>query len=132
MWYYDAYSGRCQAFVYTGCGGNANRFISEEQCERQCGLYRGRGKELEQHNEDWTNFCFEDVCSDPRDPGSCQEHLVKFYYDRGYGRCLEFAYTGCGGNGNRFSTVQECESVCVRQAEALPTGNDTSESSGKF
>lgn len=42
-WFYDAASQKCQAFVYSGCGGNANRFISEEQCERHCGRFRGLG-----------------------------------------------------------------------------------------
>lgn len=42
-WYYDAHTGRCQAFVYGGCMGNANRFDSEEQCERQCGQFKGQG-----------------------------------------------------------------------------------------
>lgn len=26
----------CEAFVYSGCDGNGNRFESKEQCERQC------------------------------------------------------------------------------------------------
>ncbi|KAJ8880674.1 hypothetical protein PR048_017144 [Dryococelus australis] len=43
-WYFDGYSRTCQAFVYGGCGGNANRFQSEEQCERQCGVNIGKGE----------------------------------------------------------------------------------------
>lgn len=43
LWYYDPASQHCNAFVYGGCEGNANRFDSEEQCERQCGIFRGQG-----------------------------------------------------------------------------------------
>ena len=43
LWYYDPVSQHCNAFVYGGCEGNANRFDSEEQCERQCGIFRGQG-----------------------------------------------------------------------------------------
>lgn len=43
-YYYDPAAQRCSAFVYTGCGGNANRYYSIEQCERQCGQFRGQGK----------------------------------------------------------------------------------------
>lgn len=42
-WYFNSQSGRCEAFSYGGCDGNANRFYSEEQCERQCGSFRGQG-----------------------------------------------------------------------------------------
>lgn len=45
-WYYNATSGTCSYFVYGGCSGNANRFQSEEQCERQCGTFKGQGKSL--------------------------------------------------------------------------------------
>lgn len=67
------------------------------------------------------------MCSDPRDVGPCNGYVVKLYYDANYGRCLEFAYGGCDGNGNRFSSVEECESICVKREEALPSGNDTTE-----
>lgn len=43
-WYFDRNSNRCQSFVYGGCEGNANRFNTEEQCERQCGDFRGLGE----------------------------------------------------------------------------------------
>ena len=42
-WYYDEYTGKCTAFAYSGCDGNANRFDTEEQCERQCGQFKGQG-----------------------------------------------------------------------------------------
>lgn len=41
--YYDWDKGKCAPFSYTGCGGNTNRFQSEETCERACGLYRDQG-----------------------------------------------------------------------------------------
>ena len=41
-WYFDADSGECTAFSYSGCEGNANRFESQEQCDRQCGDFKGQ------------------------------------------------------------------------------------------
>lgn len=43
-YYYDAQHEMCQAFIYGGCSGNANRFQTEEQCERLCGRFHGQGK----------------------------------------------------------------------------------------
>ncbi|KAK0412085.1 hypothetical protein QR680_006028 [Steinernema hermaphroditum] len=34
--YYDASSGKCNAFTYSGCGGNANNFQSLSSCEATC------------------------------------------------------------------------------------------------
>jgi len=36
-WYYSAQDGRCHEFVYGGCDGNRNRFVTEQQCASQCG-----------------------------------------------------------------------------------------------
>lgn len=35
-----------------------------------------------------------------------------WYYDTERGRCLPFAYGGCGGNDNRFNTEAECTGIC--------------------
>lgn len=43
-YYYDAQHQTCQAFIYGGCGGNPNRFQTEEQCERLCGRFHGQGE----------------------------------------------------------------------------------------
>lgn len=37
LWHFDSYSGKCYSFIYSGCGGNANRFSSQIECERYCG-----------------------------------------------------------------------------------------------
>lgn len=35
-WYYNAKKGSCGIFEYGGCGGNDNRFDTQEQCEQLC------------------------------------------------------------------------------------------------
>jgi len=35
-YFYDPLSRRCEQFVWTGCGGNANRFTSLSDCEQRC------------------------------------------------------------------------------------------------
>lgn len=32
----DKEAGRCYSFMYTGCGGNANNFITELECIKAC------------------------------------------------------------------------------------------------
>jgi hypothetical protein len=35
-WYYDRLSGQCELFNWGGCGGNANNFLTEEDCQAEC------------------------------------------------------------------------------------------------
>ncbi|XP_077270107.1 proteoglycan-like sulfated glycoprotein papilin isoform X5 [Temnothorax americanus] len=108
-YYYDAQHQMCQAFIYSGCGGNANRFQTEEQCERLCGKFHGQ-----------------DMCNLAVDSGPCRGAFRKYYYEPNLRACHEYMYGGCDGNANRFSTISECESICIHHEEPLPPGNDTS------
>ena len=35
--YYNGKSGKCEKFIYGGCGGNDNNFATQEECEKSCG-----------------------------------------------------------------------------------------------
>ncbi|CAG4955522.1 unnamed protein product [Colias eurytheme] len=39
MWYFDLTSRTCRGFSYSGCGGNMNRFPSQQDCVTSCGSY---------------------------------------------------------------------------------------------
>ncbi len=39
-WYFDSSTSKCTAFTYGGCEGNANRFETQEQCQRECGEFK--------------------------------------------------------------------------------------------
>ena len=37
-WFYNKETQKCEQFIYGGCGGNANRFATEADCQRACSL----------------------------------------------------------------------------------------------
>ena len=36
QWFYNSDRGRCEQFVYGGCGGNANKFNTKAACLMRC------------------------------------------------------------------------------------------------
>ena len=77
-----------------------HRFTTQEQCERECGEFRDQ-----------------DVCNMEKDRGKCIGRFQKWYFDKNGGKCKSFTFGGCEGNGNRFSSQEECESVCFLMEE---------------
>ena len=98
-WFYDPESDSCRTFNYGGCFGNSNRFLTRADCEESCGSRHEDGAEAE-------------VCGLPRDPGPCRGHFARWSYDAAAGQCEQFRYGGCGGNRNRFVTLEQCQTAC--------------------
>lgn len=111
-WYYDSETNKCTSFRYTGCQANANHFSSLEACDRACGIYRTQS-----------------VCNMPYDIGNCFQanssissigvRSVKWFYDYKLRQCYNFMWSGCNGNGNRFSSKADCEDLCSREFKNL-------------
>ena len=57
------------------------------------------------------------MCTLPRVVGPCSGSLRQYYYDIQLGRCLEFDYSGCQGNDNKFNSLRECAQRCGGPAE---------------
>ncbi|XP_049330945.1 collagen alpha-1(VII) chain isoform X2 [Astyanax mexicanus] len=53
-----------------------------------------------------------DVCLEPMSEGHCSDFTLLWYFHSSSGGCRPFVYSGCGGNGNRFSTKHDCLSHC--------------------
>ncbi|XP_037086588.1 papilin-like, partial [Pollicipes pollicipes] len=96
---YDSTTGECFQFDYTGCGGSDNNFASRRECLELC---RGVTGEANQ-----------DVCLLPSDAGPCTGRVERYFYSAATGRCQQFSYGGCEGNGNNFETARECTSRCT-------------------
>ncbi|KAM3183538.1 hypothetical protein ACTXT7_010140 [Hymenolepis weldensis] len=101
-WYYDPKTQLCKEFGYTHCGGTANNFLSKSSCELYCGA-----KKLSQ----------EEICELSPAVGDCVQQTAHemWYYDKVTGNCLSFAYSGCGGNENRFPSRSSCLETCRPQ-----------------
>ncbi|KAI2590757.1 serine peptidase inhibitor, Kunitz type 2, partial [Homo sapiens] len=35
-WWYNVTDGSCQLFVYGGCDGNSNNYLTKEECLKKC------------------------------------------------------------------------------------------------
>ncbi|XP_070503266.1 papilin isoform X4 [Chironomus tepperi] len=119
-WYFDSYTQNCHEFQYKGCESNKNNFIDEDSCMNAC-QHRHLQKTPEPTQKTTQapeiNVRGTDVCSEPEDPGSCDEYVINYSYDRETQSCKAFYYGGCGGNGNRFETKAECESNCITKQD---------------
>uniref|UniRef100_A0A0C9RWN8 Putative bpti/kunitz family of serine protease inhibitor n=1 Tax=Amblyomma americanum TaxID=6943 RepID=A0A0C9RWN8_AMBAM len=58
MWYFNATTRNCSTFMYSGCGGNANRFPTKEMCLDICNP---------------PTFSFEEFFGNNGDPGNDPE-----------------------------------------------------------
>ncbi|XP_039212522.1 kunitz-type serine protease inhibitor bitisilin-3-like isoform X2 [Crotalus tigris] len=86
----------CMMFTYSGCGGNANNFLTLNECIKQC-----------QSVGDPQAICLQNV-----EVGRCRGSFPRFYYNTATKNCEEFYYGGCGGNKNNFLYWLQCRATC--------------------
>ncbi|KAG8171057.1 hypothetical protein JTE90_025924 [Oedothorax gibbosus] len=104
-YYYDKNEGKCMPFFYGGCSGNANRFVTEQECLQRCGNKGGVTTQ---------SLPKVDKCSLQPERGGCRYFIRNYYFNSEKGTCEEFPYSGCDGNENRFSSEDLCMLACGR------------------
>lgn len=57
-WFFDSNERRCSHFWYGGCGGNANRFETEEECGNLCLSPGGKSHPTRKRQYHWRNLTF--------------------------------------------------------------------------
>ena len=95
-WYYRANSSTCEQFIYGGCKGNANNFLTRDECVFNCYTEQDSG----------------DICREPIKTGPCRGSIPRFGFDPRKGTCSKFTYGGCRGNKNNFLEMKDCERAC--------------------
>ena len=98
-WYYHNKDGICKLMNYTGCQGNANRFLTKEECENSC------------KHEAKLIFA-QTKCTLPYMKGYGSKLQAKWYFNARNKTCQPFYYFGEGGNENKFDSWDECEAAC--------------------
>ncbi|CAF1151451.1 unnamed protein product [Rotaria sp. Silwood1] len=116
MWYYDVLSGQCKNFYYGSCGGNANRFITEQECQLRCLIKTGNSSCFQQVDQGY-------ICNGTKlDKNTTKKPLLKFFYDQQLKKCSSFLYHGCGGNENRFDEENQCVEKCASEITSSQQG----------
>lgn len=106
-YFYNSLTRRCERFVYGGCRGNANNFVTFEECQDECDKSTTYNKLL------IIVFILAhptDICSLPSDSGPCEAAITRYFFDGK--RCTRFVYGGCRGNANNFRSILECRRKC--------------------
>ncbi|XP_063003683.1 tissue factor pathway inhibitor 2 [Elgaria multicarinata webbii] len=103
-WHYDRMTQTCKEFIYHGCKGNANNFLSHEACHNMCSKIK----------------ILPLVCRLEADTGPCRALLKRYFFNMTEMRCQPFYYGGCYGNENQFFERKSCAKTCTF-AGILPT-----------
>ncbi|XP_036124188.1 kunitz-type protease inhibitor 2-like [Molossus molossus] len=127
-WWYNATGGSCQQFVYGGCGGNSNNYLTKERCLEKCvhgntgdpatsrdradssGPGVPRRQDVDDPSSD--SFNYEEYCTAQVATGPCRASLPRWYFDAKKNSCDNFIYGGCFGNKNNYLSKKACMSRC--------------------
>lgn len=111
--YYSAKRKRCSRFMFSGCGSNENNFKTLEDCEAACSS--GRERPIRHYPD----------CFKPINAGECEDEEKMFAYNALENQCVEFTYTGCGGNENMFMFKKDCQALCETNQTEVTQPSDS-------
>nr|XP_057935609.1 kunitz-type protease inhibitor 2 isoform X2 [Doryrhamphus excisus] len=109
-WYYNHEAGECMTFIYGGCRGNKNNYMTRQSCVDACQV-----SVLPSTRRRLPSRVPEADCVSPPATGHCRAAFPAFYYDPATASCQPFIYGGCSGNGNRYQSAEECMASCGTQ-----------------
>lgn len=93
--------------------GNLNNFKSIDECQSVCDALIQMAAEAAEFEQNAVQEQRQkEVCMLPQEQGPCTEYTERFYFDSVRGMCVGFAFGGCLGNENNFSTLDECAFAC--------------------
>uniref|UniRef100_A0A8C2TS45 Tissue factor pathway inhibitor n=1 Tax=Coturnix japonica TaxID=93934 RepID=A0A8C2TS45_COTJA len=102
--YFNIRSRECEIFEYGGCQGNANNFLTLEECQNKCvvtGQYPFSSSSISSSKH-----------SSNSNPGICRGFFSRYFYNKETKKCELFMYGGCLGNRNNFRSLEECQATC--------------------
>ncbi|XP_029026207.1 kunitz-type protease inhibitor 2 [Betta splendens] len=105
-WFYNSKTGNCEQFVYGGCGGNKNNYLSQESCVATCTVSAlPSAKEPSPGDKE--------LCKADPEAGHCRAAFPRWFFNHRTGNCETFIYGGCGGNENNFNSRESCFATCT-------------------
>ncbi|VDP21130.1 unnamed protein product [Soboliphyme baturini] len=107
-WFYNPEMKECLEFIYGGCHGNSNNYLTQEACLTGCD---------KSYNKTSRDKVFPDCTSKP-DAGPCKSFRPHWFYNSLSHTCEEFLYGDCLGNGNNYKSEELCKKSCQSAKEA--------------
>ncbi|MBN3319092.1 SPIT2 inhibitor, partial [Atractosteus spatula] len=109
-YFYNKTTHTCQMFIYGGCHGNQNNYLSEEECLASC---RVSVIPVPKKTATDSSKEYHDSCLASPKVGPCRGAFPAFYFSPSTQDCLPFTYGGCQGNQNRYNSAEECLAHCL-------------------
>ncbi|XP_005373386.1 PREDICTED: tissue factor pathway inhibitor [Chinchilla lanigera] len=104
--FYNIFTSQCEEFIYGGCLGNQNQFLSMQECKETC------IKEFSPLTKSTLEKGKLDLCFLEDDVGMCRAYITRYFYNNQSRQCEPFVYGGCLGNLNNFESLEECKNTC--------------------
>lgn len=118
--YYDKATDSCKRMIYSGCGGNKNRFATETACQDACVSGVSDKEDEDNISKPGYGQCMSEQTPDnyvkaDTDTESfyCSSVLSRFVFDSDSKSCKAITYTGCGRTRNFFKDEEHCKRVCA-------------------